>query len=180
MKRFFSSPWFPLVTAVGVVLYLAYCVKVAVADDVTLSWNNPTGQEQCTDVGPLTDLAGTRIWELVAEIDDPATTTVTLNGKLPGDYQYVATSYTTDGQESRVSGKTGKTVTTFSAAAGSVVYQVVTISNGFWLLPIGTASGDVECITSQSVNGKYAIPTSSVSWSPGATARPVIVVADCA
>ncbi len=162
----------------GVLAWLAGAELVR-ADDVTLTWTNPTGQEQCTEAGPLTTLAGTRIWELVAEIDDPAATTVTLNGKLPGEYQYVATSYTTDGEESRVSGKTTKTVTEFMAVAGATAYQVVTINNGFWLLPIGTVSADTECIVNQSVNGKYAIPTSSVSWSPGATARPVLVVSDC-
>jgi len=179
MKKFFDSLWFPTLIAVGVVLYFAYCVKEALADDVILDWTNPTGQEQCTDAGPLTTLAGTRIWQLVAEIDDPATTTVTLNGKLPGDYQYVATSYTTDGEESRVSGKAEKTVTTFTAAMGAMVYQPVSIANGFWLLPVGTVSADVECIVNQNVNGKYAVPTTSVSWSSGVIPKP-LVVADCA
>ena len=103
---------------------------------------------------------------------------MTLNGKLPGDYQYVATSYTTDGEESRVSGKAEKTVTQFTAATGTVVYQPVSITNGFWLLPVGTVSADVECIINQNVNGKYAVPTTSVSWSPGVVPKP-LVVSDC-
>lgn len=149
------------------------------AEDITLSWTNPTGTESCTNAGPLTTLAGTRIWQLVAEINDPAATTATLNAKLPGDYQYVATSYTTDGEESRVSGKTTKTVASFIAVAGAVAYQPVSINNGFWLLPVGTVRADVQCITTQTVNGKYAVPSDSVSWSPGVVPRP-LVVADCA
>ena len=170
-----------LLNWIGYSLIAAGClgsILTTRADDVKLDWTNPTGQEQCTDAGPLTTLAGTRIWELVAEIDDPATTTVTLNGKLPGDYQYVATSYTTDGEESRVSGKAEKTVTQFTAATGAVVYQPVSIANGFWLLPVGTVSADVECIINQNVNGKYAVPTTSVSWSSGVVPKP-LVVADC-
>ena len=161
----------------GVLAWLAGAELVR-ADDVTLTWTNPTGQEQCTDAGPLTTLAGTRIWELVAEIDDPAATTVTLNGKLPGEYQYVATSYTTDGEESRVSGKTTKTVTEFIAVVGATVYQPVSIRNGFWLLPVGTVSADTACIVEQTVNGKYAIPNSAVSWSSGVIPKP-LVVTDC-
>lgn len=164
--------------ALLVVAYLLGAELVR-AEDVSLSWTNPTGEESCTAAGPLTDLAGTRIWQLVAEIDDPTAESVVLPAMLPGSYQFVATSYTESGSESRVSGTASKTVATFTAVAGSPVYQVVTIKNGFWLLPIGTVSGDTACIVGQTVNGKYAIPNTAVNWSAGATARPVLVVADC-
>lgn len=162
------------------VLGFLLTAELVKAEDIQLSWTNPTGQEQCTSAGELTDLAGTRIWQLVAEVDDPLATSFVLPAMPPGSYQYVATSYTTSGSESRVSGKTMKTVESFTAAAGNTVYQVVTITNGFWLLPIGTVTSEVVCIVEQTVNGKYAIPNTAVSWSPGSTARPVLVVTDCA
>lgn len=164
---------------VGILIWLA-TATVTRAEDISLSWTNPTGQETCTNAGELTTLAGTRIWQLVAEINDPTATSFVLPAMPPGEYQYVATSFTTDGEESRVSGKTTKTVASFVAAAGAPVYQVVTINNAFWLVPIGTVAAETACITEQTVNGKYAIPNTAVSWSPGSTARPVLVVTDCA
>ena len=155
-------------------------VKVSRAEDVPLSWTNPTGTEECVAGPQLTNLAGTRIWQLVADIPDPSATSFVLPAMPPGTYSYVATSYDTDGDESRVSGRATKTVESFTAAAGNTVYQVVTINNGFWLLPIGTVTADTACIVEQTVNGKYAIPNTSVTWSQGATARPVLVVTDCA
>lgn len=178
MKRLFAGPLMPFLFAVAAVLYLAFCVKTVMAADVVLSWTNPTDTEQCTAGGPYDNPAGTRIWRLIADIPDPTADAFTLVGYKPGNYTFVATSYSTDGTGSRISGEADKTVTTFTAVAGAIVYQPVSITNGFWLLPVGTISADVECIVNQNVNGKHAVPTTSVSWSQGVVPKP-LVVADC-
>jgi hypothetical protein len=171
------------VATVTVVIWLFWGAKLVYAGEVTLSWTNPVEQEQCTNAGPLPDLKGTRIYELVAETTDPALTAVTLTGKLPGEYTYVATAYVLDEEgnpvESRTTTNTVKTITEFKALAGATVYQVVTISNGFWLLPVGTVPVDTACNVNSVVNGKYGVPVDAIEWSPGTSARPIVVVADC-
>lgn len=162
----------------GVLAWLAGAELVR-AEDVTLTWTNPTETEQCTSGGVYMNPAGTRIWQLVQDVADPDTSTFTLTGYKPGAYTFVATSYDTEGVGSRISGHTEKTVTSFTAAAGATVYQPVSITNGFWLLPVGTVTSDIECIVEQTVNGKYAIPSTGVSWSQGVIPKP-LVVADCA
>ena len=161
---------------VGVGIGMA--IRAAQADDVVLDWTNPTGTEQCSDAGPYTNPGGTAIWQLVEDITDPEQTSTTLVGYTPGIYKFVATSYDTEGVSSRVSGYAEKTVTSFMALAGAVVYQPVSITNGWWLLAVGTLSEDVECIVAERTRDKYAVPVSSVSWSPGVVPKP-LVVADC-
>jgi hypothetical protein len=158
-------------------LLLFLCDPVS-ADDVVLSWTLPTGTEQYSDAGPYTNPGGTKIWQLVEDITDPEQDTITLAGYTPGVYKFVATAYDTEGVSSRVSGQAEKTVTSFKALAGAVVYQPVSITNGWWLLPVGTVSEDVECIVAERTRDKYAVPVSSVSWSPGVVPKP-LVVADC-
>jgi hypothetical protein len=149
------------------------------AETITLSWTNPTETITYTPAGPYTNPAGTRIWMLVADVNDPDATSFTLSSQPPGEYIFVATSYDDEGHESQVSGKATKTVSSFKALANSTVYQVVTIKNGFWTLPIGTLSADTECIVDHMVNGKYAVPQDNVVWAEGSSARPPLVVADC-
>lgn len=171
--------FYPLGFWIVVMFVLIYSIPAALADDVTLTWTNPTGQETCTDGGPLTNAAGTRIWQLVADINDPNATSYVIPNMVPGTYQYVATTYDTDGDESRVSGKATKVVESFMAPAGSTVYQPVSISSGFWMIPMGTLSADTACDATQRANNYYRVPVSAVTWNQGTTARPVFVVAEC-
>ena len=157
-------------------LLIMLLMPAAHADDVTLTWTNPTGQETCSDAGPLTTLAGTRIWQLVAEINDPDAVTFTIPDQLPGEYSYVATSFTTDGEESRVSGKATKTVETFVVTV-ETIYTVVRTNNRFLLLPAGTVPLGTPCDVDNSVNGKYAVDTDEVTWT--GNIRPQVVVAEC-
>lgn len=172
-----------VVWGVVLLLCLVLITRAVRGEEVTISWDNPVAQETCTDGGPLTDLKGVKVYELVGQTMDPALTEVTLTGYKPGEYRFVATAYVLDADgnevESRTTASVTKTVTSFAAPAGATVYQVVTITNDFLFLPVGTVSADTECITSVSVKGKYPIPTTAVSWSPGTTVRPVLVVTDC-
>lgn len=171
------------VLAVAIVLWLAWGAKLAVAGEVTLSWENPVEQEECTNAGPLPDLKGTRVYELVAETTDPALTSVTLTGKLPGEYTYVATAYVLDENgdpvESRTTTNTVKTITEFKALAGATAYQPVMISTGWWMIPMATMNADTQCDATQSANGYYRVPQGSYTWLDGSTARPVMLVAEC-
>ena len=162
-------------------LALGIVSQAAHGDDITLSWTNPTQTETCTNAGPLTNPAGTRIWMLVADIPDPEQniTSYVIEDQLPGTYDFVATTYDTDGSESRVSGKATKEVTSFIAPSGSTVYQAVTIASGFWFVPMGTVAADTDCDVNTVANGRYRIPIDSVTWNPGVDARPVVVFANC-
>jgi hypothetical protein len=160
------------------VLVLLFLCGSALAGEISLTWSNPDRQVTEVDAGPLTNLAGTRVWELVGEVDETQTSVV-LPAKPPGEYTYVATSFTADGTQSRISNMATKTVVTFQALAGSTAYQVVTISTGFWMIPMATMTTDTECDATQSANGMYRVPTAAVTWNPGTTARPVMLVAVC-
>ena len=160
-------------------LIVAFLLLVALpvsAGEVMLSWKNPTKSEVCTDAGAA-DIDGIRIWQLVTEVDENDPTEYVIDRLLPGEYVYAASAFNTSGTESRMTGTVTKTVSDFVAEAGSTVYQVVSIENGFWLLPVGTIETEVACNTDQSVNGRYAVPLSAVNLT--GTTDPVVVVADC-
>lgn len=166
------------IAAVLIVAWLVF-LEPAEADDVTLTWTNPTGTEECTAGPPLTNHAGTRIWQLVTEINDPNVETYTIPAMPPGTYEYVGTAFDENGVGSRISGTTTKTVETFIAPAGSAVYQPVSINSGFWFIPMGTVTVDTDCDASQRANDYYRVPTDQVTWNDGVDARPVFVVAAC-
>jgi len=146
------------------------------AGDVTLTWKNPTLQQTCTRAGTLDNLAGTKIYQLVADIPDPITETFTLTGLKSGDYEFVATSYTDTGATSRLSGSATKAVTALTVSDDRA-YVVAKINDGFITVVAGTVPIGTECIEDQTVNGKYAVPRGSVSWT--GTVRDTLVVAEC-
>jgi len=158
------------------VLLIVLLSLSAHAGEVLLSWTNPTNGETCVDTSPIT-LNGVRIWQLVAEVNAPANDEYTLENLLPGDYMFAATAIDEADNESRISGRAAKTVDSFVAMTGATVYQVVSITDGYWLLPVGTVVTDTACDVSQSVNGRYAIQRSDVNFT--GTTNPLVVVADC-
>lgn len=149
----------------------------ALADPVTLTWEAPTEAESYVPAGPLTGLAGTRIWVMVAEIPDPDVTEYVITGLAPGSYYYKATAFTEDGNESRMSATATKVVEALTAAAGTPVKTVVRTRDAFILLPVGTTSEAVTCDPANGIKGHYAVPRDSVTWS--GTVRPQVVVAEC-
>ena len=156
-------------------LLLLFCAP-AIAGENILSWTLPILND---DGSELTDLAGVRIYLRVHDTEDPTVTSWTHTGLELGDYTYVATAYNSEDIESVFSNEAHKVLEGLTADVGDIAYQVVSISSGFWLLPVGTISASTPCISDQSVNGKHAVPVSAVEWSPGTTARPVVVVSDC-
>lgn len=156
---------------------LALIVSAAQAEDLTISWENPTTVEQCSTAGPYTDPGGTRIWQMVAELPDPAQTLTetTLTGLKPGTYNFVATSYTAAGEESRVTNKTEHTVTNF-VVVDDRAYIVAKVNERFLLLVVGTVPLGTACDPSTEVNGYNSVPVDQVTFTG---AQDVIVVAQC-
>lgn len=181
-----SEFWFLLF--IMAMISIAFPVQ---ADDVILSWTNPTGTE-VTSPGPAyTNPGGTRIWQMVADIPDPgqAIESHVLSAVKPGTYDYVATTYDDQGVESRLSGKTTKTVTAWvvtdtrarivAKTNSSVILSVV------GTVPLGTAC-DVFLEITGPVYGDdgitieprafYAVDPDLVTFTG---VRDVLVVAEC-
>lgn len=82
---------------------------------VTLSWAAPS---ENADGSPLTDLAGYKIYygkssgnyDHEIRIDDPGTTTYTVENLVPGTYYFAATSFNSSGVESSYSGEAVRTI----------------------------------------------------------------------
>ena len=162
-----------LLVILGVALFASTCR----AEDVTLTWNNPTEIVESVTAGPYENPAGTRIWQLVADIADPDITTVTLLGYEPGTYTFVATSYDTEGVSSdRISGESEKIVEKMVVTNGTA-FIMARVTNAIVLLVAGTVPIDTECIVEQTINGLYAVPAST--FIPTTDADPVLVLAEC-
>lgn len=61
--------------------------------------------------------------------------------------------------------------------ANSVVYQFIGIKDKVSLLPVGTIAGNIQCDSTQSVNGHYAVPSDLVAWY--GSVKPKVVFALC-
>lgn len=160
------------VIAIGLLLF---CNQLH-AENATLTWTPPVKQETCTDAGDLLDLAGFRIYKLIADIPDPNIVNLVVPNLKPGTHIFVATAYTDQDIESQTSGSTTK-VTTLFVTLSTQVYYVIQQPDKFILLPIGTVPVGTDCDPVQSVNGFYGVPRDQVTW--GGTAQPFSVVAEC-
>ena len=165
--------WFGLWVITMYSLY-AECAK---ADDITLSWTNPTATVVESPGPAYTNPGGTRIWQLVADIPDPdqAITSYVIPAMKPGSYTYIATSYDDQGVESDVSGKAEKTVDVFGVV-DTRAYIVAKIPSGFLLLVVGTVPLGTACNPNTEVNGFNSVDPSTVTYTG---AQDVLVVAKC-
>ena len=152
-------------------LSLAFPPK-AKAEDVTLSWTNPTEAESCTNAGSTT-IDGVNIWQLVGTIPS-ANTTYTITAVKPGSYTYAATAFNSDG-ESRLSGVTTKDVVGF-AVVDTRAYIVAKIPGRFLLLVVGNVPLGTACDPDVEVNGMNVVPVDQVTFTG---AHDVVVVAKC-
>lgn len=158
------------------VLVLPFGLGQAKAEDVTLSWTNPTRTFTLQDAGPLTNLAGTKIYMEVADTSDPNATSFTIPGLKPGTYKFVAVSYDANGVASPVSGVATMEVTQF-VTTGEVAYTVLRVNDEFRMLAVGSISLGVACDSNQQILGKYVVPRTAVTWY--GTVKPQAVIADC-
>jgi hypothetical protein len=156
-----------------IVLILGWFLPVpSQADDITLTWTNPTNQETCTDAGATT-IDGINIWQKVATIDAPATEYV-IPAMKPGTYTYGATAFNADG-ESRLSGIVEKTVAGYTVQ-DERAYIVAKTNGKFLLLVVGSVPLGTPCDTTTEVNGYNAVPVDAVTFTG---VQDVIVVAKC-
>ena len=146
------------------------------AGDVTLSWDTADRKSTLTDAGPYSDHAGTKIYMLVAEVDNPNVESVVIPDQKPDTYTYVAVSYDDDGVHSPVTVETVKEVTEFVTTSATVFYPVAQ-PNGVLMLGIGTVPLGTPCNPNVEVNGNYAVDRALVDWA--GTAEPLLVVAQC-
>ena len=165
------------------ILILALMVAYPVmADDADLSWVTPTETESCTPAGPLTNQAGTRIYQMIADISDPSITTYTVKGLPAGDYEFIATAYTATA-ESVVSNRAGKTSTGLYVSDDRA-YFVLQVSSAdaqlFRTFDFGTVPIGTDCDASNSVNGLYVVDIDLVTMDEGQTIeKPNLAVARC-
>ena len=166
-----SEFWF-FMWVIAIIALATLPADYACAEDITLTWTNPTQQETCTDSGTTT-IDGINIWQLVATIDAPATEYV-IPAQKPGTYTYGATAFNADG-ESRLSGIVEKTATAFTVT-DERAYIVAKTNGRFLLLVVGTVPLGTPCDPEVSVNGYHSVPIDAVTFTG---VRDVIVVASC-
>jgi len=152
------------------------------AGEVTLTWSNPTSEITLTEAGPYTNPGGTRVYQLVADIADPAET-VTLPDMLPGTYTYVAVAYSDTGEASPVSNEAVKIVADF-VTTNIVVKIVSKMPSGFLLLGVGTIPLGTPCNVAEEIKGHYVVSQDTIIWSDparndGTAPLPLLVVAQC-
>lgn len=166
-----SEFWF-IMWVIAIISLAMLPADYACAEDITLTWTNPTQQETCTEAGATT-IDGINIWQKVATIDSPATEYV-IPAMKPGTYTYGATAFNADG-ESRLSGVVEKVVEGFTVV-DERAYIVAKTAGRFLLLVVGTVPLGTPCDTETEVNGFNAVPVDAVTFTG---VEDVIVVAEC-
>jgi hypothetical protein len=181
------------------ILFLCFLAMptTALANQVTLSWTNATENTDSTPIestGPTALVSTTIEWSAC----DPETSMV----QVPLQEVLVSASVTTytittgsgtfcfrakhineAGESSDWSNVAVKTVNATSLPPGDLVAQAVTVysvaklTDGFLLLAVGRVPVGTGCDKTQSVNGRYVVPTSEVEWDT--SNRAPVVVADC-
>ena len=170
-------------------------------DYSTISWTPPTTN---TDNSPIpatgpTSLAGFKIYvstdptkvEQATPIDikDPKAVSYKISNQSNGTYYYKMTAYNNAGTASNFTTAVNNVIKFVSISdtafvdilnfgtIATPVYNVVKKPNGFVLVQVGTVPLNTTCDPLQYVNGYYAVPVSTVTWS--GTVKPIVVVAKC-
>ena len=175
-------------------LVLLLAASAAGAVPINIGWVHPTKYVDGTDL-PLSHITGTRIeWGTcnadntfgtkLGEVIAPAPSVNISTPDLPvGTYCIRAFTRVVSGTESNPTTVLAHTIPpvptppTNLRVSSLVVYNVVKQTDRFVMLPVGTVPAGTACIGGQSVNGYYAVPRASVTWT--GSVRPVVVVAQC-
>lgn len=165
----------------------------AYAGTAIVSWTPPTMN---TDGTTYTEYGGFKIYYnlrgatsgYVVNIPDTTNTinTYTIRDLSVGIWDFQMTAYNSSGRESERSTTVSKTIlgdttplppgSTF-VSTETYVYNLVKRDNGFALVAVGTIPLNTPCDANQTVNGKYAVPVSAVTWL--GTVKPIVVVTSC-
>ena len=165
------------------ILMLTFVAPIVWAGDAVLTWELPTGTEQCTAGTEAPVIASTEVWQLV-HVGGPTDTGATLSGLVPGDYTYTTSSTDDQGRVSRLSNQATKTVDTLNVDDDKA-YTVVQSGGQFVAFIIGTVPVGTVCDPNSMVKGlfdflpftAYGVPVADVTIT-GDT-EPVMVVATC-
>lgn len=167
--------------------------NLAFAGTATITWTPPT---ENTDGTAYTDPGGFKIYygntgqPLTTVVDIPDTTntinTRVIDNLAPGDWSFAMTAYNSSGGESTQTNPISKTIIpdttplppdpTF-VTVDTAAYNVVKRDDGFVLVYVGMVPLNTPCDKTQTVNGKYVVPASTVTWA--GTVEPIVVVATC-
>ncbi len=149
---------------------------VAKAGEAELSWTPPTSN---CDGTPLTDLDKYRIYWGVKTTDVAASVTSYPIMKLPpGDWWFSVAAVNASGDESQFVTVKKTVQPSEFVTTSDTVYTFVKADGGILVLPtLHKVPVGTQCDATQSVNGKYILPRSAVTWS--GSARPVAVLGDC-
>lgn len=162
----------------------------ALAGNAALSWTPPTHNTNGTTLTNLTGfrvLYGTSPTALtqVVQINSASQVAYTVEGLAPGQWHFTVRAVSATG-ESINSNLTTKTVLADPTVPNAPVVTIADLTvftiakrpGGFLLLPVGTVPAGTQCDPAQTVNGKYAVPVSAVTWT-GSARSDVVVVATC-
>lgn len=181
-------------------LMLCMLSSLALAGEVTLSWQPPTQNEDgtalasCAVDSSQTCLDGYKLyWGTTAggpydlgsyTEQNSQTLTHTVTGLADGTYYFVATAFNKAGTESKYSNEAVKTVTTapnpptLTVQQDTTAYTIIKQHNKLVLLPVGTAPAGTVCDPAYSANGLNVVPVENVQWS-SSNNKFIVVVAQC-
>lgn len=181
---------------IGITIVVSmFCLWVSTAHsgEATLTWVPPT---QNVDGTPYTNFGGFKIYYnqrdatsgYVVDIPDNTNTQTTyiVTGLIVGTWDFQMTAYNNAGGESDKTNIVSKVILADSdplppgtsfVSIENYVYNLVKKDNGFVLVPVGTIPLNTPCDISQSVNNKFVVPVSAVTWL--GTVKPIVVVTSC-
>jgi len=141
-----------------------------------LTWVAPT--QNCNGT-PLTNLAKYDLTYGQKRQDLPLTPlSYTVTGLTPGTWWFSLAAVNSTGDRSEFVTVTKTVAPAEFVTKSTAVYTFVKAEGNVLILPtLHTVPLGTVCDATQSVNGKYIIPRSAVTWS--GSARPVAVLADC-
>lgn len=185
---------------IGLYFLVLFIPNVSEADTVSLSWQNATQNTDGTAIPATGDAAldvtvlsysecdpGDVLKPIRTTLEVPATVLgFTVEMTTPGDFCFAAYHRNVAGTWSALSNVAKKTVVGVPPVEPPLVdpkvidtraYSVAKIDDGFLLIVIGSVPLGTPCDINQTVNGKYAVPHTEVTFSGINDSG--TVVADC-
>lgn len=161
------------VTTAAVMAVTLVAMDKCHAGEAVLTWTAPT--KNCNGTS-LTDLTGYSVTYGQNRVELPKVLTHTVTGLTPGKWWFSLAAVTpTDRSEFVTVEKT--VLANEFAVAQSDAFALVKRVDRLVLTKVGTVPVGTPCLADQTVNGKYVVPRSLVTWS--GTVKPDVVVATC-
>jgi len=149
-------------------------LPTAKAGEATLTWTPPT---QNCDGTALTNLTGYKVyWGQGTNTLIAPASTYKVSGLAPGLWWFSVTAVTPT-VESEFVTVTKTILANEFAVSQSDAFALVKRTDRLVLTKVGTVPIGTPCLADQTVNGKYVVPRSLVTWS--GTVKPDVVVATC-